>query len=214
MMRRQLSTCLAAVAAAAALVAGTATAAGAATTARATRTAAASTLPLAIGDTITVKGTRVICVALVSSGKNGVGCALFDAKNEMIRGAYGVGMAVDGTAVITRTGPDGNPKVVLKRKPQAASRRSERDYSAVPGDVYLLPIDATHKLACKITEVKPAQAAPLYRGIKIACWRILQTGFPVPSSDAIQISDRMASIVRGNARGVFGTTVLVKQQPA
>jgi hypothetical protein len=205
MTRLSFPAAISAVAAVAALAAGTATAAPAVT---------ASTRPLAIGDTITVKGTSVICLALVSSGKSGVGCVLFDSKTEPIRGTYGVGMAVDGTTVITEVTAGGNQKVVLKRKPQARVRRSAREYVAVPGDVYLLPIDANHKLACKITAVKPGQAIRLYQGIKIACWRIVRTGLPVPSSDAIQISDRMAAIVHSDAKGVFGSTVLVKKQPA
>ena len=205
MTRPSFPVALVAVAAAAALVAGATSAAPA---------TAASSRPLAIGDTIIVTKTRVFCLALVSSGKNGVGCILFDKKSVPIRGTYAVGMAIDGTTVLTQVKPDGNPKIILKRKPQAVARRSSRVYSGAPGDVYLLPIDATHKLACKITDVKPGQAAPLYRGIKIACWRIVATGLPVPSSDAIQISDRMAAIVSSDAKGVFGTAVLVKQQPA
>ena len=204
MLRLRLPTGLAAVATSAALVAGTAAAAPAAST---------STRPLAIGDTITVTGTRVVCFALVSSGKNGVACVLFDKQTEPIRGTYGVGMAVDGTTILNQITADGTPKIVVKRKPQAAARRSARVYAAAPGDVYLLPIDATHKLACKVTDVKPGQAVPLYRGIKIACWRIVRTGLPVPSSDAIQISDRMAAIVHADTKGVFGSTVLVKRQP-
>ena len=205
MIRLPFPVALVTVAAAAGLVAGTATAAPA---------AAASTRPLAIGDTIIVTKTRVFCLALVSSGKNGIGCILFDKKSVPIRGTYAVGMAIDGTAVLTQVNADGSPKTILKREPQASARRSSRVYSGAPDDVYLLPIDATHKLACKITDVKPGQAAPLYQGIKIACWRIVRTGLPVPSSDAIQISDRMAAIVSSDAKGVFGTTVLVKQQPA
>ena len=205
MTRLRFPVALAAVAAVAALTGGTATATPAAT---------ASTRPLAIGDSIMVKGTQVICLALTSSGKSGIACVLFDRKTQPIKGTYGVGMAVDGTAILNQITADGSPKILLKRKPQAAFRRSEQVYSGVPGDVFLLPISATRKLACVITDVKPAQAAPLYRGIKIACWRIVRSGLPLPSSDAIQISDRMASIVRGNAKGVFGTTVLVKKQSA
>lgn len=210
MTRLRFPVALAAVAAAAALLGGTATAAPAASAAR---TAAASTRPLAIGDAIVVKGTRIICFALKSSGKNGVACALFDKKTQPIKGAYGVGMAVDGTTILNQVTTDGNPKILLKRKPQAASRRSDPAYTGVPGDVFLLPISATRKIACVITDVKPEQAIPLYRGIKIACWRIVRSGLPLPNSDAIQISDRMAAVVRGNAKGVFGTTVLVKKQP-
>ena len=217
MTRRSFPVALAAVAAAAALVGGTATtatAAPAATAAAAAPAATASTRPLAIGDAIMVKGTRVICFALLSSGKNGVACVLFDKQTKPLPGTYGIGMAVDGTTILNQITAAGNPKILLKRKPQAASRRSGRVYTGVPDDVFLLPIDATHKLACKITEVRPGQAIPLYQGIKIACWRIVRSGLPVPSSDAIQISDRMAAVVHGNAQGVFGTTVLVKKQPA
>ena len=121
-------------------------------------------------------------------------------------------MAVDGTTILNQITADGNPKIVLKRKPQAAARRLARVYAAALGDVYLPPIDATHKVAYKITDVKPGQAIPLYQGIKIACWRIVRTGLPVPSSDAIQISDRMAAIVHADAKGIFASTVLVKKQ--
>ncbi len=205
MTRLRFPVALAAVAAAAALVGGTATATPAAT---------ASARPLALGDTIMVKGTQVICFALKSSGKNGIACVLFDKKTQPIKGTYGVGMAVDGTTILNQITAYGSPKILLRRKPQAALRRSKQVYIGVPGDVFLLPISATRKLACVITDVKPAQAIPLYRGIKIACWRIVRSGLPLPSSDAIQISDRMAAVVRGNVKGVFGTTVLVKKQPA
>lgn len=175
--------------------------------------ATASTRPLAIGDGIFVKGTSIVCFALRSNGKDGIGCVPVDKTTKPISGTYGVGIAVDGTTIINQVKADGTSKTILRRKPQAATRRSSRTYTALPGDVFLLPIDPTHKLACRVTSVKPGQAAVLYQGVKIACWRILRTGFPVPNSDAVQISDRMAAIVRADATGVFNRTVLVRKQP-
>lgn len=189
---------------AAALATGTAATAPAAT---------ASTRPLTSGDGIFVKGTSIACFVLRSNGKDGIGCVPVDKTTRPVSGTYGVGIAVDGTTIINQVKADGTSKTILRRKPQAAARWSSRTYTAFPGDVFLLPIDPTHKLACRVTRVKPGQAAVLYQGVKIGCWRILRTGFPVPHSDAVQISDRMASIVRADAKGVFNRTVLVKKQP-
>ena len=104
---------------------------------------------------------------------------------------------------------------MLKRKPQAVARRVDEVYVGSAGDAFALPIDAKRVLVCLVTDVKSAQAGPLYRGIKVGCWRALTAGTgPVPSSDAIQISDRMASIVTFDANGDISGVAVVKKQPA
>ena len=212
MQRSSLPVAAAVVTAVTALVAFAPTAA--ATAAPAAPGAGIQAQKLVIGDTFVVKGTRILCVAIVSSGKRGIACVLF-AKSAPITGSYGVGMAVDGTSVLTQIKADGNPKLVLRRRPQATARRVDEVYSGSPGDAFALPIDAKRVLVCLVTDVKPAQAEPLYRGIKVGCWRALTAGTgPVPSSDAVQLSDRMASIVKFDAKGDISGVVVVKKQPA
>ena len=150
---------------------------------------------LAIGDTIDVKNTGIVCFALVSNRKPGLACVLWKG-NAPLAGSYGVGIATDGTVVVNQIQADGTAKTLLKRVPQLAGRRSGRAagkvYAGVPGDTFGLPIDKTHILGCRVVDVKPSEAVALYQGIKIACWRA-DNEFPVPNSNGVQISDRRAA---------------------
>ena len=170
---------------------------------------------LAIGDTIDVKNTGVVCFAVVSNKKPGLGCVLWKGNAPRI-GSYGVGIATDGTVVVNQILADGSAKTLLKRVPQLAGHRSAsaagKVYAGLPGDTFGLPIDKTHILGCRVVDVKPSEAVALYQGIKIACWRA-DNEFPVPNSNGVQISDRMAAAYSFNAKGVVTKTLLVKRQP-
>lgn len=170
---------------------------------------------LAIGDTIDVKNTGVVCFALVSNTKPGLACVLWKG-NAPLAGSYGVGIATDGTVVVNQILADGSSKTLLKRVPQLARHRSGsaagKVYAGRPGDTFGLPIDKTHILGCRVVDVKPGEAVALYQGIKIACWRA-NNEFPVPNSNGVQISDRMAAAYSFNAKGVVTRTLLVKRQP-
>ena len=170
---------------------------------------------LAIGDSIDVKNTGVVCFAVVSNKKPGLGCVLWKGNAPRI-GSYGVGIATDGTVVVNQILADGSAKTLLKRVPQLAGHRSAsaagKVYAGLPGDTFGLPIDKTHILGCRVVDVKPSEAVALYQGIKIACWRA-DNEFPVPNSNGVQISDRMAAAYSFNAKGVVTKTLLVKRQP-
>ena len=204
---RHLSAAAAAALASLAALAALAGGAGAAPAAR----AAGGAVKLAIGDTIDVKGTRVACFAIVANKKPGIACVLWS-KNAPLVGSYGVGLAVDGTVVLNQVMADGNPKTLLKRTPQLAARRSDKVYTGRPGDSFGLPIDKTHILGCRVIEVKPGQAALLYQGIKIACWRVTNE-LPVPNSNGVEISERYAAAYHFDAKGTVSGTLLVKRQP-
>lgn len=193
---------------------------GAAVSAGAAGSANTPAQRLAIGDAIDVKGTRIACYAIVSNKKPGIGCVLI-AKGKPIAGSYGVGMATDGTAVMTRLNADGSATQIVKRSPQAAGRRGAvaaphadgTVYPGVPGDAFGLPIDAGHILGCRVIRVRPGQAIALYQGIKISCWRATST-LPVANSDGIEISDRFAAVFRFDGKGNVTATVAMKTQPA
>jgi hypothetical protein len=219
-MRRRLSphaiTAVSALATLALAIVGAAAGAGAAGSAT---TPAAQ--KLAIGDAIDVKGTRIACYAIVSNRKPGIGCVLIGGSSP-IAGSYGVGMATDGTAVMTRINANGTATQIVKRTPQAAgasgaagAARAARShvYAGVPGAAFGLPIDATHVLGCRIIDVRPGQAAPLFQGIKISCWRATST-LPVANSDGVEISDRFAAVFRFDGKGNVTATIAMKQQPA
>ena len=176
---------------------------------------AGGAVKLAIGDTIDVKNTGVVCFAVVSNKKPGLGCVLWKGNAPRI-GSYGVGIATDGTVVVNQILADGSAKTLLKRVPQLAGHRSAsaagKVYAGLPGDTFGLPIDKTHILGCRVVDVKPSEAVALYQGIKIACWRA-DNEFPVPNSNGVQISDRMAAAYSFNAKGVVTKTLLVKRQP-
>lgn len=206
--RRILAACLAAVVVPAALAAQAGAGSSAYSPAR----------KLAIGDAVDVRGTGIACFAVVSNKKPGIGCALLGKDGNPRPGSYAVGIAVDGTIVMSRVKADGTSATVLKRTPQAAggaatAGRAAKVYPASPGDSFGLPIDTAHIIGCRVIEVLPSQAAkPLYRGIKVACWRATEKA-PVPRSEGVEISDRFAAAFRFDAKGNVTAGILVKAQP-
>lgn len=179
---------------------------------------------LAIGDEVDIKNTDIACLALRSNNKNGILCVLWG-KDSPRPGTFAVGIAVDGTVVVSQVQADGTPKQLLKRTPQlhrartgsagattAAAARGKA-YTAVPGDSFGLPIDKKHLIGCRVVLVKPAEAAPLYQGIKVACWRADQNA-PLPSTDGVQISERFAMAFSFDAKGEYAKSLILRKQPA
>lgn len=200
--RRILAACLAAIVVPAALAAQAGAGEAAYSPAR----------KLAIGDAVDVRGTGIACFAVVSNRKPSIGCALLGKDGNPRPGTFAVGIAVDGTIVMSRVKADGSSATVLKRTPQAAGRAGKVD-PASPGDSFGLPIDTAHIIGCRVIDVLPSQAAKaLYRGIKVACWRATETA-PVPRSEGVEISDRFAAAFRFDAKGDVAGGILVRTQP-
>ena len=80
--------------------------------------ASQKTVQLKIGDAVDLVGTRVACFAVKSNGKDGIGCVIWG-KDKPLVGSYSVGLAVDGTAVLSKLKADGSAQQIFKRKPQA-----------------------------------------------------------------------------------------------
>jgi hypothetical protein len=167
--------------------------------------AAAPTVRLRIGEAVDVLGTRIACFAVKSSGKVGIACVLLGPK-QPVAGSVGVGLAADGTAVLTRIRSDGSGAPILRRKSEMA-----RVHRLGVGRTFAIPVTATVDLGCKVINVTDTSLAPLYRGVKVSCWRA-DTG-PLPSSYGVSISDRMAGIFRFDAQGRVSAEGVVRRQP-
>lgn len=212
MTTRALLPALAAAAAVAALAAG---ATGAATN---------PAKRLAVGDAVDVTGTGIACFAITSNKKDGLACVLWKGGGPR-PGTFGVGIAVDGTVVMNQMLADGTAKTLYKRILQARAQGAGSAAAAAParagdtvytlgaGHAFGLPVDAHHSLVCNIANITSAQAAPLYRGIKVGCWKTLDT-LALPNSGCVQISDKLANVCHMGADGAVDRVVLLKRQPA
>jgi hypothetical protein len=164
-------------------------------------------IPLKIGDAIDVVGTRVACFALRSNGKNGMACVLLRGSNPIV-GSYGAGLAADGTAVLNKIKADGSADDVFRRKLQAA----RTVYKAKTGDLFGLQLTNTIGLGCRVIDVTATNLAPVYRGVKVSCWRATATQ-PLPNTYGVSISDRFAGVFRFDAKGKPTTWGVMRQQP-
>lgn len=181
------------------------------TTCAATAAAApAATIRLSIGDAVDVVGTKIACFALTSSGKDGVGCVLWSGKKP-IAGTFGVGLAVDGTAVVNRVKPDGTAQRIFKRRLQSHAR-AVKVYRVRVGDVFGFPIDNTRSLACRVINVTDKNLAAFYRGVKVSCWRATATA-PLPRSYGVSISDSFAGAFAFDANGKLEPSGFLRRQP-
>mgnify|MGYP006270011625 CR=1 FL=1 len=220
MPRRSLLPALAT--AAAALVAATAASTGEAAGRGPRAAAAPSAVPpatrrLKVGDLIDVAGTPLACLVVNSSGKDGLVCLVWqgDAPKP---GTFGVGIAVDGTVVVNKILADGSPQRVFKRTPQArragaAAQASGTVYKLGPGESFGLPLAGGRILGCRIISVGKDEAAPLYAGTKVACWRG-KGDQPLPGSDGVQMSEKFAMAFQFDAKGAVSKTLLLRKQPA
>lgn len=168
------------------------------------------TVLLRIGDAVDVAGTKVACFAIESNGKDGVACVLWG-KNTARAGTYGVGLAVDGTAVLNRIKADGTSRRIFKRKLQGRERAG-KTYRARVGDLFGLQISAARSLGCKVIDVKSRNLAPLYRGVKVSCWRAT-TRSALPNTYGVTISDKLAGVYRYDGKGRPSKDVVLRRQP-
>jgi hypothetical protein len=175
---------------------------------RAAESANPASIELAVGDTVLVTGTRVGCFAIVSNGKAGMACVLL-AKGKPIAGSFGSGLAVDGTAVVTRLKADGSAEQVFKRRLGA----SPRTYRVGAGEGFGLRVSAKVNLGCRVLDVTSTLVEPLYRGRKVSCWRATETA-PLPGTYGVSISDTFAGVFRFDAKSRVTTWGFVRRQPA
>ncbi|HVN60673.1 MAG TPA: hypothetical protein VMT59_05385 [Gaiellaceae bacterium] len=172
--------------------------------------ASQKSVQLKIGDAVDVLGTRVACFAVRSSGKDGVGCLLWG-KDKPLAGSYSVGLAVDGTAVLSKIKADGSSQQIFKRKPAARSRAA-KVYRVNVGDVFGLQITSKIALGCKVINVADASAAPVYQGVKVSCYRATAES-PLPSSLGVSISDKFAGVFQFDSKGAVSSNGIMRTQP-
>jgi len=166
------------------------------------------TVTLRIGDTVLVTGTPIRCFALNSGGKNGIGCLLWG-KGRPVIGSYSAGLAVDGSAAVSLIKANGSTRVI-KRGP-ASARTSGATYRVAVNDVFGIIVDAKIDLGCKVLDITTTTVAPIYRGVKVSCWRATTTA-PVPMSWGISLSTKFAGVFKFDAHGNVTNTGAVKKQ--
>ena len=174
-------------------------------------TASAAATPavrLRSGDAVDVLGTRIACFAVTSSGKDGIYCVLWDGKKPLV-GSFGAGLAVDGTAVLNRITRDGTTQPIARRPEQHAAGRV---YRLKAGDAFGFPLPARVNLGCKILDITDRRLRPIYRGVKVSCWRARKD--PLPRTYGVTVSDRVAGIFRFDAHGrVSPAGAVTRPQP-
>lgn len=166
-----------------------------------------SAIKLSIGDAVDVLNTKVACYALKSSGKPGMACVLLRGSNP-ITGSYGIGLASDGTAVVNRVKPDGSGAHVFKRRLQSHARV----YRVRIGDLFGLQLTSKVSMGCRVIRVTSSLVQPLYRGIKVSCWRATATA-PLPTTYGVSISDKFAGVFRFDGKGRVTTWGWMRKQP-
>jgi hypothetical protein len=164
--------------------------AGAAAQAGGAGAARQSSIALKIGDAVDVVGTKIACYAIHSSGKDGMACVLLKGSKPA-PGTYGAGLAVDGTAVITFIKANGTATPVFKRRLQA----TKRVYRVHVGDSFGLQITPSVALGCQVINVTSTLVAPMYRGLKVSCFRATAT-HALPNTYGVSISGKVAGWYR------------------
>ena len=172
--------------------------------------ASQKTVQLKIGDAVDVVGTRVACFALKSSGKDGIGCVIWG-KGKPLPGSFTVGLAVDGTAVLTKLNADGSAQQIFKRKPQTRARTA-KVYKLGVGDLFGFQITSKIALGCRVLDITDKSVAPIYRGVKVSCWRAT-SDTPLPNSLGVSISDKFAGVFQFDAKGNVRSNGIVRPQP-
>lgn len=169
--------------------------------------ASSSTIKLSLGDAVDVLHTKIACYALKSNGKAGVACILLKGSKPQAR-SYGIGLAADGTAVVNRIKRDGSATRVFKRRLQSHSRV----YRVRTGDLFGLQLTNRVSLGCRVLRITSKQVKPLYRGVKVSCWRATATA-PLPKTYGVSISDKFAGVFRFDAKGRVTSWGWVRKQP-
>jgi hypothetical protein len=184
-----------------------AAAAFAALTAVPAAAAPTSSIPLKIGDAVDVVGTPMACFAITSNHKNGMACVLWKGSNPKT-GSYGVGLADDGTAEISKIKADGSGQIVFKRKLQSA----RKVYKAHVGDLFGFQVNDSLSIGCEVINVTSTAVEPLLRGVKVICLRSNGTT-SVPSSYFVTISAKVAAVAKFDTKSNVTPWAIVKHQP-
>lgn len=172
-----------------------------------------SLIPLKIGDAVMVKGTHVACFAINSSNKNGIGCVLLLPSGKFVVGSYGVGLAVDGTAVLNRVDAKGNGKQIWKKRlPAARGASASRNYTVSVGEGFGIAAGTNGILGCQVLNVTSTQVEPIFRGVKVSCW-FATAKAAVRNRYGVSISETFAGVFKVPRTGSATTDVLVKRQP-
>lgn len=167
---------------------------------------------LKVGDAVDVLNTRVACFAISSSGKNGVACVIWS-KGKPLVGSYGVGLSVDGTAVLNRIKADGTSQEIFKKRLPASAAGARTVHKVKVGEGFGLPAGDGVILGCQVLNVTSKSVGPLYRGPKVSCW-LATTTKPVPNRYGVSISDKMGGVFRFTPQGALSTWGVVRRQPA
>jgi hypothetical protein len=170
---------------------------------------AARTIELQIGDSVLVAGTPIECVAARSDGKNGIGCVLVRNGQPLV-GTFATGLAVDGTAVVDRIGK--NASTVVIERGMRRARTAATVYTASVNDVFGIVVTRTVNLGCKVIDVTSTAYAPLYRGLKVSCWRATRTE-SLPLTWATSLSVKFAGVFKFDAHGNPTATGVLRVQP-
>ena len=165
-------------------------------------------IPLKIGDAIDVVGTPIACFAITSNNKNGMACVLWKGSNPRT-GTYGVGLAVDGTASVTKLKADGSGQTVFKRRLQAA----RTVYKVHAGDLFGFQVSNDLSLACEVINVTSTAVEPLLRGVKVTCLRS-NGKTSLPNSYFVTISAKVAAVSKWDAKSNATPWAIVKHQPS
>lgn len=166
-----------------------------------------SSVRLSVGDAVDVVNTKIACYAIKSNGKVGMACALLKGSKPQTA-SYGVGLAADGTAVVTKVRRDGSGTKVFNRRLQSHARV----YRAHVGDLFGLQLTKRVSIGCRVIRVTSSVVQPLYRGLKVSCWRATATA-PLPQTYGVSISDKFAGVFRFDSKGRVTTWGWMRKQP-
>lgn len=183
-----------------------------------TLSTAAGASPLArnvvikVDDAVAVVGTKVACYALRANGKTGVTCFKLDSKG-LASGTFGVGIAQDGTVTAYKVNAQRKPKQIFRRAPQSAAAQV-LDLAAAK--TYRLSSGTTFRVMktsvfCQILTIRSG-VAPLYRGIKVGCFRADGVG-PLPKSNGVVISNKFIAAFSFKADRKAGASFFERVQP-
>jgi len=167
--------------------------------------------PLKIGDAVDILNTNVACYAVHSDGKDGIGCVILKGSN-IKTGSYGVGIAVDGTAVVNKVKADGSSTHVFKKRLPASRSASAKVYPMKPGQGFGIPVKGDKIIACEVVNVTSTAVEPFLRGIKVTC-HFSTSVTSVANTYVVAISDRFAGVFKITPQHTASTWGIVKQQP-
>ncbi len=166
-----------------------------------------SNITLKIGDAVDIVGTPMACFAMTSNKKNGMACVLWKG-NAPKTGVFGVGLAVDGTASLSKINADGSGLTIFKRKLQAA----RTVYKAHVGDLFGFQVNSSLAIACEVINVTTTAVEPMLRGVKVVCLRLNGTT-AIPTSYFVTLSAKVAAVGKFDAKSKPSAWAILKKQP-